>query len=68
MVGNISLDPEDKLSLLLKYERLALDPQELRSANPFLDCDPSKLSEYLELMPFWFRLYDKNKNRLIIER
>lgn len=63
LIGALALNPEEKLTLLLKYELLGLDTEELRSEDISYDCDKSQKQFYLDIMPEWFGFYDINKNR-----
>ncbi len=61
IIGEVALDPEEKLTLLLKYELLGLDPSELRNDDIAKDCDQSKKEFYLDLAPDYFGFEDLNK-------
>lgn len=62
-LGDVTLNPEEKLSLLMKYEKLGLNPQELRDDDPARDANASKKSLYLELSPQWSFFQDLNGKR-----
>lgn len=63
IVGDIFLVPDEKLKMILKYEALKLDPEELRHEQKTRDIDQSKKMDYAYLTPHWFAYYDFYKKR-----